>query len=71
MQNTRPHQTEQADQLLTQAQAAQWLGMSSAWFEQNRFRGTGLPYIKIGRSVRYSRLAIQEWLLAQTVGAGI
>ena len=71
MQNTPPHQPEQVDQLLTQTQAAQWLGMSSAWFEQNRFRGTGLPYIRVGRSIRYSKIAIQEWLQAQTVGAGI
>lgn len=42
------------DQLLTTKQAAQYLGMSEAFLERDRWAGARIPFIKIGsRAVRY------------------
>lgn len=62
---------QQYDRLLTQQEVVEWTGMSPAWFEQNRFKGVGIPYIKIGRSVRYRTSDVQQWINAHMVGAGI
>lgn len=62
---------EQLDRLLTQQQVVDWIGMSPAWFEMARFKGTGIPYIKIGRSVRYRTKDVQQYLDAHLVGSGI
>lgn len=62
---------QQYDRLLTQQEVCDWTGMSSAWFEQSRFRGTGIPYVKCGRSVRYRTSDVQKWIDAHMVGAGI
>jgi predicted DNA-binding transcriptional regulator AlpA len=59
------------DRLLTQNQVVDWTGMSSAWFEQCRFKGTGIPYIKIGRSVRYRTSDVQRWIDGHVIGNGI
>lgn len=48
--------------LLNQKQVAAMLGMSEAWMEQGRFKGTGIPYIKIGRAVRYRPIDVQGYL---------
>lgn len=62
---------EQVDKLLTQQQVVEWTGMSPAWFEMARFKGTGIPYVKIGRAVRYSTLTVQNWINDHMVGTGI
>jgi predicted DNA-binding transcriptional regulator AlpA len=48
--------------LLNQGQVAEIIGMSEAWLEQCRFQGREIPYIKIGRSVRYQAEDIQAYL---------
>jgi len=41
-------------QLLNTAQAAQFLGLSKAFLERDRWAGAKIPFIKIGdRAVRY------------------
>lgn len=62
---------DQIDKLLTQQQVVEWTGMSSAWFEMSRFKGTGMPYVKIGRSVRYRTSDVQRWINDHLVGTGI
>lgn len=62
---------EQQDKLLTQAQAVEWTGMSAAWFEMNRHRGVGIPYVKMGRAVRYRVSDISRWIESNIVGTGI
>jgi len=59
------------NQLLTQSQVAAWINMSPAWFEQNRFKGVGIPYVKIGRSVRYRVSDVQRWIDEHVIGTGI
>lgn len=62
---------EQYDKLLSQQNVCDWTGMSPAWFEQSRFKGTGIPYIKIGRSVRYRTSDVQRWIDGHVIGAGV
>lgn len=62
---------EQVDRLLTQKEVADWTGMSPAWFEMARFKGTGIPYVKIGRAVRYRTSDVQNWINDHVVGGGI
>lgn len=41
-------------QLLTTKQAAQFLGVSAAFLERDRWAGARVPYIQLGtRSIRY------------------
>ena len=62
---------EQYVRLLNQKKVAEWLGMSEAWMEQCRFKGTGIPYIKIGRACRYRASDVQRLIDDHTVGSGI
>jgi hypothetical protein len=39
--------------LLDEIEAAKYLGMSLAWMQQDRVGKRRVPYIKIGRAVRY------------------
>ena len=53
--------------LLTTPQAAQFLGMSKAFLERDRWAGATVPFIKVGsRAVRY-RLADLETFLDSRV----
>lgn len=54
------------ERLLKQKEVAMLIGMSEAWLEQCRFRGCGIKYIKIGRSVRYRRSDVDAYLEKQT-----
>jgi hypothetical protein len=50
--------------LLTQQQAAAYLGLSERTLERKRCGGDGPPYTKIGRCVRYPQLDLIEWVNA-------
>ena len=41
--------------LLTAKEAAKLLKVSLSWLAKARMRGDGPPYIRVGRSIRYSR----------------
>jgi hypothetical protein len=54
-------------QLLTTEQAAQFLGVSAAFLERDRWAGAKIPFIKVGaRAVRYDTDVIREYLRKQT-----
>lgn len=55
------------DRLLNQKQVSAMISMSEAWLEQCRFRGVGINYIKLGRSVRYRMSDVKQWLTSQTM----
>jgi predicted DNA-binding transcriptional regulator AlpA len=57
--------TQMNNRLLRQSEVAKLIGMSEAWLEQCRFRKTGINFIKVGRSVRYRLIDIEEWLSKQ------
>ena len=48
--------------LLTVAEAAQILKVSLSWLAKARMRGDGPPFIKVGRAIRYSDAALQQWM---------
>jgi len=48
--------------LLTAKEAAASLKLSVSWMAKARQRGEGPPYVKLGRSVRYSPSALVAWL---------
>jgi predicted DNA-binding transcriptional regulator AlpA len=53
-----------AVRLLTPKEAAQWLKVSESWLAKARMRGDGPLFIKIGRSIRYSEVALLQWMKA-------
>ncbi|MCZ6862485.1 MAG: helix-turn-helix domain-containing protein [Alphaproteobacteria bacterium] len=46
------------------AEVAHYIGMSESWLRQSRMRGNpkAPPYIKIGKSVRYLKADLDDWL---------
>jgi predicted DNA-binding transcriptional regulator AlpA len=48
-----------------EATAAAVTSMSRAWFQRARWAGTGPPYIKLGRSVRYRLDELISWFEAR------
>jgi predicted DNA-binding transcriptional regulator AlpA len=49
------------ERLLTAKDAASLLRLSASWLAKARMRGDGPPYLKLGRSVRYSESALAKW----------
>src|SRR5262245_37806995 len=43
-------------------EAARHLKVSTSWLAKARMRGDGPPFTKIGRSIRYSQLALLQWM---------
>jgi hypothetical protein len=50
------------EQLLNEHQVAELLGFHVQTLRNHRTAGVGLPYLKIGRSVRYQLADIQDHL---------
>jgi excisionase family DNA binding protein len=48
--------------LLTPKEAARLLKVSLSWLAKARMRGDGPPYIRIGRSIRYTEAALMQWM---------
>jgi excisionase family DNA binding protein len=51
--------------LLTAKEAAERLKVSLSWLAKARMRGDGPPFIKVGRSIRYSEAALLQWMKAR------
>ena len=58
-------------ELLTRKQAADYLGVSKStldvWACTGRYN---LPFIKVGRLVKYRKADLDSWLMAHQVGGG-
>ena len=53
--------------LLNTKQAAEYLGLSMAFLERDRWAGARIPFIKVGtRAVRYRLSDLEHYLTAQT-----
>jgi predicted DNA-binding transcriptional regulator AlpA len=50
------------DDLLKPKDAAAFLKLSLSWLAKARMSGDGPPYIKFGKSIRYSKAALLAWL---------
>ncbi len=46
---------------LTEKEASLEYGMSVPWFQRKRWDGSGPPYYKVGRSVRYPRAELRKF----------
>ena len=51
--------------LLDQTRLAKLLGCSARTLERQRLEGTGIPFCRVGRLVRYRLLDVSEYLEAQ------
>jgi hypothetical protein len=56
----------QDDDLLCQEQVATMIEMSESWLEKKRCTGGGIPFRKIGGSVRYMRKDVADYLKSHT-----
>jgi excisionase family DNA binding protein len=56
-----------SDRLLTAAEVAELLTVPLSWVREAT-RAERIPYLALGRYRRYSREAIEEWLLEQRAG---
>jgi predicted DNA-binding transcriptional regulator AlpA len=51
-----------AERLMTPGEAAEFLRVSVSWLSKSRMTGRGPTYLKLGRSIRYGEVAIQQWM---------
>ena len=49
-------------ELVTETQAAEYLGLSTKTLQSWRWRKTGPPYVKLGGAVRYRPEDLEAWL---------
>ncbi|RKW69858.1 helix-turn-helix transcriptional regulator [Galactobacter caseinivorans] len=54
------------EKLYTPQELADWRGTTVAALAQERYKGTGPRFIKLGKTVRYSETHVKEWLDANT-----
>ena len=54
-------------QYLSQIETAEFLSFSVAKLKHDRLHDTGLPYVRIGRTVRYPLSEIMNYLKEHTV----
>ena len=58
--------------LLNTEQAATYLGVTSRTLEVWRCtKRQAIPYIKVGRLVKYRKAELDQWLAQQTIGADV
>lgn len=55
--------------LRSTAQAAEYLGVSVKWLERDRMNGASVPFIRVGRHVRYSEADLAAFLECNREGA--
>ncbi len=51
--------------LLTPKETADRLKVSLSWLAKSRMCGDGPPFTKLGRAIRYSDVALQQWVKSQ------
>jgi len=57
------------DRLLTTREAAELLGLQEQTLAAWRMTAKNLPYVKVGRSVKYRLSALEAFLEKQTISA--
>lgn len=66
---TITQETIPVPRLINQESAANILGVSPKWLERDRWAERRIPYVKIGRGVRYRASDIVAYIDANTQGA--
>ena len=54
--------SEKVSQWLTEKEVAQLLGFSISTLQKHRFHHRGMPYVKIGHSVRYALKDVMDFM---------
>lgn len=62
-------ETVTVPRLITQEAAASLLGVSPKWLERDRWVGASIPFVKVGRGVRYRASDITAYIEANVQGA--
>lgn len=62
-------ETVAVPRLITQEAAASLLGVSPKWLERDRWVGATIPFVKVGRGVRYRASDIATFIEANVQGA--
>jgi predicted DNA-binding transcriptional regulator AlpA len=55
------------EKFINEKQVAEMTSLSVATLRNDRWLGRGIPYVKLGRSVRYSLEAVLDYMQAHTV----
>lgn len=58
----RDEQSLRHGRLLTTAQAAAYLGVSKAFLERDRWAGARIPFVRIGRTIRYDLGDLENYI---------
>jgi excisionase family DNA binding protein len=53
--------------LITEAEAAEYLSVSRNFLAERRCHGNGPPFVRLGRAIRYSKAALDRWVDTNTV----
>lgn len=61
-----PTKTDLAMQLLDERQAAHLLGCSVHKLQKDRRKGSPIPFLKIGRCVRYRKEDLEAYIISRT-----
>ena len=56
------------DRLVNDVKAAEALGLSASWMRQQRIKGLGPKFVKLGRTVRYRVSDLAEYVDSSRVG---
>lgn len=57
------------DCLLSEREASRLLGVSPAWLARDRWHGPSIPFVKIGKQVRYRRADLLDYIGRHVVAA--
>ena len=61
--------SQDADALLREQDAADFLSLSVRTLQSWRIRLAGPPFVQVGRAVRYRRRDLLVWIDANTIGS--
>lgn len=53
--------------LINEETAAKILGITKSKLQRDRWLNTGIPYVKIGKCIRYSRETVEAFIASNTI----
>ena len=62
---TEHHDASQDERVLLEAEAANFLRVSTSFLRNARLRQLGPAYLRLGRAIRYRLADLQDWLAGQ------
>ena len=62
------HENDREDNFMTEREVAQFLNRSVRTLRNDRWLGRGIPYVKVGRTVRYRFADVQAYVNSRPGG---